>query len=109
MTWETTQPDQFEWLTVYFKAVVGHYLIFQFVEDNRVSVFVRSRARSNRGKLLLEIRDIKLVDNAQKIVGAVEATVVHSNELGWDDQPTGRELILAAWSQVEARVFKSDE
>lgn len=105
LTWETKQPDEFEWLTVYVKPVVGHPSIFQFVEDNRACVFVRSRDRRNRGKILFQVRDVKLIDNAQMIVEAVEATITNSTGLRSEERATASNLIRAAWSNVEARVF----
>jgi hypothetical protein len=78
LEWTTVQPDEFEWLSLTVHAFVGNYCIVQFVEDNRVSIYIRSSKRRDRGKILLAMEDIKLIDNAPAIVDAVEATITHS-------------------------------
>lgn len=104
LSWETKQPDDFEWLTVYVTPLVGDYCIFQFVEDNRVSIFVRSRRRANRGKILLAIEDIKVIDNAHEIVNAMETTIAESGMLQPGNLQEADNVIRAAWANVEVRV-----
>jgi hypothetical protein len=106
LTWETKQPDDFEWFTVYFTPVVGHYLIFQFAEDNWVCIYIRSRHQRNRGKILLEIEDIKIIDNASQIVEAIERTVSLShNMMKPENLSEAAMMIRAAWARLEVRVF----
>ena len=104
LKWETKQPDDFEWLTVNFTPLVGDYCIFQFVEDNRVCIFVRSQKRANRGKILLAIEDIKIVDNSGDIVDAMETTIANSGSLQSVSSSEAVVAIRAAWSKVEVRV-----
>lgn len=80
LTVETEQPDYFEWLSINIKTFAGHYVIFQFVEDNRVDIYVRSSRRRDRGKVLFELRDVKLVDNSQAIVESCEKTAREAHD-----------------------------
>ena len=68
LTWETEQPDEFEWLSVYFDPYSGNYCIFQFAESNHISIYVRSKRRKDRGKVLLAIEGMQVVDNADAII-----------------------------------------
>jgi hypothetical protein len=104
LKWETKQPDEFEWLTVNITPVVGHYTVFQFTEDNLGSLYVRSKSRADRGKILLQIKNINLIDNAAGIVEAIETTVNNSRALKTQQRSEANQEIRAAWSNVEMRV-----
>ena len=106
LTWVTQQPDDFEWLTVKFAPFVGHYCIFQFVEDNRVSVFVRSKRRCDRGKVLLAIEDVTIANDSRSIVDAVEATIVASRFWESNNSQDGVSRIRAEWSRLAVRITK---
>ena len=106
LSWETKQPDDFEWLTVNITPIVGNYCIFQFVEDNRVCIFVRSKNRSNRGKVLLAIENINVVDNAQEIMAAIMVTIKESNNLQSASTHEATRKIRDAWSRVKICVRK---
>lgn len=103
LNWETVQPDEFEWLSVDFTPLVGHYCVFQFVEDNRVSVYIESKKRVNRGAILLAIENITIVDNAHDIVDAMETTIVESSRMPSDDSSA---VVRAAWGRLEVRVAR---
>jgi hypothetical protein len=106
LTFETQQPDEFEWLTVNFTPFVGHYLIFQFLKGNQACVCVRSRSRKNRGKVLGELRDLVLIDNARMIIEAIENTISLSSQISSDGHPThNNSLIMAVWSKVQMHVL----
>jgi hypothetical protein len=105
LTWETTQPDDFEWLSVYFAPLVGNYAIFQFSEDNRVSIYIRKSGRRLRGKVLLAIEDIRLVDNPKAIVGAMETTITQSWRLDTaSEEENAVETIRRAWADASLRI-----
>lgn len=106
LAWETQQPDDFEWLTVNFTPLVGNYCVFQFIEDNRVNVFVRSKTRHRRGRVLLAIKDITIVNNARRIVDAVEATIGASEFLELNNLHNRADGIRDAWSRLEVRIAK---
>jgi hypothetical protein len=102
---ETKQPDDFDWLTIKFYSFGGHYLILQFVEDNRLSLFVRSSRRRDRGKILLALEDIILIDNSKLIVEAFEST---ARKVRDGAQPfelsTAPEEICDKWTGVRVSV-----
>lgn len=102
-SWETLQPDDFEWLTLNFAPHVGNYVIIQFVEDNRVSLFIRSSRRHDRGKILFESVDNKVVNNAVAIVEAIETTIVNSTTIESDSSSVSEEEITRAWNAVLLR------
>ena len=106
LTWETQQPDEFEWFTACFKPLVGHYCVFQFDEDNQVNVFVRSRDRRNRGKVLFQLLGIKVVDNAEFVVAAMEATIISSGGFETTNEPIAAGLVRSCWSRIEVRLDK---
>lgn len=104
LTWSTKQPDDFEWLTVNFAPLIGHYCIFQFVQDNRSYVYVRSRNRVNRGKLLFAMENFALVNNGAGIVEAMETTIADSGKLQSDFSHAAVEAIRFAWARVQIRI-----
>ena len=106
LTWETIQPDDFEWLAVCFDPLVGHPSIFQFVEDNQVHVFIRSRSKFNRGKILFKIQGMHVVDNGHAIVSAIESTIDNSREFGSREEHLAANSIINAWSAVEVRIVR---
>jgi hypothetical protein len=106
LTWETKQPDDFEWLSVYITPFTGDHCIFQFVEDNRVYIYVRSKRNANRGKILLEIEDITIIDNAHAIVDAIEVTIYRSHALQSEHAQEAVNAIRAVWADLEIRAFK---
>lgn len=109
LTWETKQPDEFEWISVYFTPVVGHYVILQLVEDNRATVFVRCSGRKRRGKILLELKDINLISNADAIVEAFEATISQSISLSIDEESEAAELICEAWANTQIQITEDQD
>ncbi len=108
LTWETGQPDEEEWFAAYFTPIPGHYVICEFVEGNWVSVRVRSSRRRNRGKILFDLEDINVIDNAHMIVEAMETTICCSHGLDSEHRIRYAESIRAAWSKVEVRVANED-
>ena len=104
LRWETTQPDEFEWVTISFDALCGPWITFQFVEDNRVSIFLQSKGRKDRGKILLALEDIKVVDSAKLIVEAIEETIRRSTELLQNNEVELKEKITKSWENLRIQI-----
>ncbi len=104
LTWETIQPDEFEWLTVKITPYVGNHCIFQFVEDNRVCIFVRSKKRQDRGKVLLRIEDLKIVSDSESVFAAIDTTISRSIDLHSGSAGSALAGIREAWEGLAVRV-----
>jgi hypothetical protein len=105
-TCEANQPDDVEWLTLNITPYVGNYTIFQFMDGNHGWVYVRSKGRKDRGKILFELKEIRLVENASGIVSAVETTIDCSCRFDSDRRIEATDTIRAAWSDVEVRIYE---
>jgi hypothetical protein len=96
--------DTFEWITIGIRPLVGPALILQLAEQNWVSLYLRSRRRENRGKVLLAIEGLTVADNAQSLVATVEWTMTMS--LKYTDQTPNQVVsdeISARWRRLAIR------
>lgn len=109
ISWDTKQPDEFEWLTVKFIPLLGNYCIFQFAERNRAWIYVRSKRRANRGKVLFSIENVTLFDNAAGIINAAEITIAHSEGLLADNPTYAASVIRETWRELEVRLAKDPD
>lgn len=75
LTWESKEADEFEWITVSFDPILGPSIVLQLWEANGASLFVRSTNNQNRGKILLRMENLRLIDNAAKLVAVFETTI----------------------------------
>jgi hypothetical protein len=103
---ETKQPDDFEWLALTFIPLIGDCCIFQFVEDCRASLFVRSRNKVNRGKVLVKIEDIRVINNGHAIIKAIETTIASACE-GAGARVSAK--IHATWADVTVDLHRPRE
>jgi hypothetical protein len=53
--------DSFEWITVCYSSFNYPSLILQLVEGGKISFFVRSNRRMDRGRVLLKIENLRVV------------------------------------------------
>lgn len=74
LEWET-QEDDFEWLTITYRSRSVPTLILQLWEGNRASFFVRSNQSKGRGKVLIRLENLVLVDNGPRLVSVFEQTI----------------------------------
>lgn len=102
MTWESQVDDTHEELTVLITS--GNYCIFEFYSDNVASVYVRSSARANRGKILLDIGDFVVLPMFGEIVNAIEITMSMSGRAGRD--PSADASVRQSWTNVSLRVCR---
>jgi len=108
LTWETKQPDDFEWISFYFEPILGHYIICQLSEDNRASIFIRDRSRARRGRVLLAIKETILFDNCIAVVSALETTIAQSKMFFIEKQPEALERIRTTWSDLQVRIVEKE-
>lgn len=107
-TFETKQPDEFEWLALNCRCIGGPYVVFQFVEDNRVSVYIRSSGRRDRGKVLFALEGLSVVGNSEAIVLACKDTLDSSYALARDLEDSGNaDRIRSIWRQVAVKIAPS--
>jgi hypothetical protein len=104
--WEANQPGEVELLTLNITPILGNYSIFQFTDGNHGWVYVRSQGRKDRGKILFELEDIRLVENAPGIVSAIETTIACSGQFNSDRRLEATDTIRTAWSEVEVRIHE---
>ena len=72
---EADPDDDFEWLTVVYESPRRLVLVLQLMEGNRAHLFVRSNRARDRGKILVRMEDLYLVDNGTLLTEAVDATI----------------------------------
>lgn len=75
LSFYTDGLDDFEWITIYYSFASWPYLEMRLVEDNRVSLFVRSSTRKERAKKLFSIEDVFVVNHPQRVVETFEWTI----------------------------------
>ena len=59
--------DTFEWLTINYWASNYPSLILQLIEGGWINFFARSQRGADRGKVLIRIEDLRIVNNAAHV------------------------------------------
>jgi len=77
LDWETDPNDNFEWITISYMSGINPIIILQFWEHNRANIYIRSNRRGDRGKLLICMKDLLIVDNAKLLVSIFEKTIAN--------------------------------
>src|SRR5688572_27098063 len=84
--------DSFEWLTIIFSAFNNPVLILELTEGRWISFYVRSNKNADRGKVLLRIEDLRVVNNAALIVSTFEWTIGSSRTDNQEDWSLWKEI-----------------
>lgn len=74
-------------------------ITLQVVEGNRGHLFVQSTRAANRGKLLLRIDDMRLLDQPRKIVTAYESTMSEAHHTRTDFE-AACQRITSEWRKL---------
>ena len=99
--------EDFEWLSAHYSCFSLPCVIAQFVEGNRMSLFIRSNTRRNRGKILLAMENVFVVDNPELLVEAFEWTIGQSYSFkeGQPD-PALCDTIKRKWNELILRALE---
>ena len=86
--WESGEDDEGEWLSLWMMGHGRHpTLALHFWDGNLARLFIRSAGSADRGKVLLRIDDMVLVDDAPAIVAAFEHTRLLAHFFHEDGKP----------------------
>jgi hypothetical protein len=97
-----------EWLTLVYSSFNHPSLILELTEGNKANFYIRSNQPKSRGKVLLRLEDLRLVDNPSRLVEIFEWTISGSRRL---EDDTGsctavRDSILQRWLRLSVRIVK---
>ena len=104
LTFSHDPAESFEWLTLSYSSHNYPSVIVQLVEGGKVSLYVRSNRRIDRGKVLLELRDLRILGNAETLVEAFEWTIDKMQAWHAKDVETVTE-VKAKWDQLSVRIL----
>ena len=96
-----TDDDPMEWLTLTHELTSRRVVVLQLAEKNRASLYVRSTKGENRGKVLLRIEDMRLMNKPSAIVAAYEKTL---SEAGHSEAAELRAAIERHWKPIWIQV-----
>lgn len=91
----TDPDDSREWLSLCYNADPA--LEVEFIEDNRLNIFVRRNRRKQDGKVLLRLDDLRIVRAASRIVELIEYTIWTMDELEGEETGEVKEKIEEKW------------
>ena len=97
--------DTFEWLTINYWASNYPSLILQLIEGGRVNFFARSQRGADRGKVLIRIEDLRIVNNAALIISTFEWTITKTYNENQADLSLWKE-IEEHWRKLSLRIAK---
>jgi hypothetical protein len=97
--------DTFEWLTINYWASNHPSLILQFIEGGWINFFARSQRGADRGKVLIRIEDLRIVNNAALIISTFEWTISKTYNECQDDLSLWKE-IEEHWRKLSLRIAK---
>jgi hypothetical protein len=96
--------EDFEWLTIVFSAPSSPSVILQLTEGNRVNLYVRSTVGRSRGRVLVRVEDLVMINSPTRIVDAFEWTLSAAHELR-DAGDETRKMIEARWRDLALHAF----
>jgi len=110
LTHSSDLTDSYEWIVIYYRPRIGPYVILQVIENQQINLFLRSSRRHNRGKILLAMENVRVVDNATSFVKSFERTLdlIHGFYAGNPD-PQLAELIRLEWDKVAVKLSESEK
>jgi hypothetical protein len=96
-------PESF---VVCFVARARPAVILELAAKNRASLWIRSAANANRGKVLVRVQDVRFVDNADRLVETFEWTLAARYALATEGDRIA-EQIVARWEELVVRAVAS--
>ena len=97
--------DSFQWITVCYSSFNYPSLILQLVGGGKISFFVRSNRKMDRGRVLLTIDNLRVVKNASLLVSTFEWTI-DKTQTSDINNPDLWEEIRKRWEELAMRVVK---
>ena len=97
--------DTFEWLTINYWTSNYPSLILQLIEGGWINFFARSQRGADRGKVLIRMEDLRIVNNAALIISTFEWTISKTYNENQDDLGLWKE-IEEHWRELSLRIAK---
>ena len=90
-----------EWLTLTHRLTSRRTVVLQLSEKNWASLYVRSTHAWDRGRILLRLEGMRLVDRPEPIVAAYEKTLLDAS---WSEPSLLRTRIEPHWIPLQFRI-----
>jgi hypothetical protein len=105
LSFSSDPDDSFEWFTVYYSSHNYPSVILQLVQGGRVSVFVRSNLRADRGRVLFRVEDVRTFATGEAVVKVWEWTIEKTQTADQGDSEIWKE-IGRKWKEVTIKVVE---
>jgi hypothetical protein len=97
-------PGALEQLRILFATPGSPSIALELVPRNRAYVYVRSGLKEDRGRTLLRVENLRLIDNPALLVGTFEWTLEAVWQLGRSGDPALLCAIEQRWRGISARI-----